>query len=244
MTRTPASAGLAFDSVAFAANESGQPRLKGWWVAADANASLSQLTVLYLHGQNGNLSDTVDALAALHALGVNVLAFDYRGYGQSEFARPSETHWREDAESALQYLTGTRRVAASAIVVDGEGLGADLALEVAASHPQLAGVAVRDPLIEPVNVIFNDARAKLVPTRLLVKDRWEMDGPARTLRVPALWVQSSVSPAADSEPEAYGRIVARKMLVWLSPQKATEQRQFSDALSRWLMDLPQSSKLN
>lgn len=241
VTRTPASAGLAFDGVAFAANENGQPRLKGWWIAADANASLSRLTVLYLHGENGDLSDTVDALATLHGLGVNVLAFDYRGYGQSEFARPGEAHWREDAESAFRYLTGTRGVAANAIVVEGEGLGANLALEVAAAHPELAGVILSDPVPDAVNVIFSDARAKLVPARLLVRDRYEMDGPAAALRVPSLWMQSSAS-AADREPEAYGRITARKMLVWLSPQKNAEQKQSVDAISRWLAELPNKSK--
>ena len=52
-------------------------------------ARYSRYTALYLHGQDGNLGDTVDDLAALHPVGVNVLAFDYRGYGQSQFAAPA-----------------------------------------------------------------------------------------------------------------------------------------------------------
>ena len=65
--------------------------------------------------------------------GLNVFAFDYRGYGQSHFAHPSETRWREDAESALSYLTGTRHIPANAIILVGKDLGANLALEVAVS---------------------------------------------------------------------------------------------------------------
>jgi len=121
VTRTPASVGLAFDAVGFATTEAGETRLKGWWIPAGADA---RYTVLYLHGQDGNLGDTVDELATLHAAGVNVLAFDYRGYGQSQFARPSEARWREDAEWALHYLTGTRQAAAGSVVVMGSKPGA------------------------------------------------------------------------------------------------------------------------
>ena len=84
----------------------------------------------------------VDALARLHAVGVNVLAFDYRGYGQSAFVRPSEADLRQDAEWAFQYLSETRHIDRGAIVLDGEGLGANLALEVASAHPELAGVVL------------------------------------------------------------------------------------------------------
>ena len=128
----------------FAATDTGTPRLAGWWIPAAPDAKFARLTVLYLHRQDGNLGDTVDALARLHAAGVNVLAFDYRGYGQSQFVRPSETHLREDAEWAIVYLTGTRHVAPGAIVLDGTEMGANLALEEATAHPELAGVIVDD----------------------------------------------------------------------------------------------------
>ena len=73
------------------------------------------------------------------------MIFDYRGYGQSLFSHPSEARWRQDAEWALEYLTATRHVPAGAIVVDGSALGANLALEIAAAHPQLAGAVLQSP---------------------------------------------------------------------------------------------------
>jgi uncharacterized protein len=238
VTETPAAAGLHFDPVAFAATDTGTTRLAGWWIPADPQSPDGKYTVLYLHGKNGNLGNTVDALAELHATGVNVLAFDYRGYGQSQFAHPCEAHWRVDAEWALRYLTDTRQIAPSSIVLDGEGLGADLALEVAASHPELAGVILRQPIVDPVSVIFSDPRARLVPARLLVRDRYDLDAPAAKLRVPSLWYLSSAgNPAQDREPIAYQRVISRKMLVWLGAGPDLK-KQFSDALSRWLADLP------
>ena len=240
IAHTPASAGIHFDPVAFAATDTGLTRLTGWWISAEPASPFRQYTVLYLHGKDGDLGDTVDALAALHAAGVNVLAFDYRGYGQSQFARPSEAHWRQDTEWALQYLTGTRHIAPGKIVLDGDGLGANLALEVAAAHPEFAGVILRDPVPDATRAIFSDARSRLVPARLLVRDRYDLDAPAGNLRIPSLWFYQSAAPGSgrsDSEPAAYRKVAPRKMLVWL-PAGPAEEKAFADALSRWLADLP------
>ena len=237
---TPTSVGLPFDPVGFATTEAGEPRLKGWWIPAGPDARHSRFTVLYLHGQDGNLSDAVDALTALHAVGVNVLAFDYRGYGQSQFAHPSEARWREDAEWALQYLTATRNIAAGTILLDGSALGANLALEIAAQHPELAGVVLRQPLSAPVDDLFRDPRARLVPAHLLVRDRFDSNAAAAALRIPSLWL---IAPASSNKtagqtqyPAAYNSIAAQKMLVWPTPSHPPDQH-FADAYSRWLDDL-------
>jgi uncharacterized protein len=244
ITRAPASVGLAFDPVAFATTEAGEPRLKGWWIPAAADAHYSHYTVLYLHGQTGNLGDSVDALSSLHALGVNILAFDYRGYGQSQFVHPSEARWREDAEWALQYLTATRHVSAGTIILDGKDLGANLALEVAAAHADLAGVVLESPIDSPVNAIFNDPRSKLVPARLLVRDRFDAEQAGNALLIPSLWVLPPTAPDKVTDrakhPAGYDRITAVKMLIGLKPKPSAEN-QFADAFTRWLDDLPKSS---
>ena len=239
VTRTPASAGVRFDPVAFAATDTGATRLAGWWIPAGPQAAFSRYTVLSLHGKDGNLGNTVDDLAELHATGVNVLAFDYRGYGRSQFAHPSEGHLRQDTEWALQYLTGTRQIAPGSIVLDGEGLGADLALEEAAVHPELAGVILRQPIEDPVRVIFNDPRARLVPARLLVRDRYDLDAPAIKLRIPSLWFvpdQPDGKSAAAGLQSAYENVGAPKMRVWLL-NGASAPKQIEDTLARWLANL-------
>ena len=242
VTRTPAGAGLAFDNIGLAANEAGMPRLKGWWIPAAPGA---RYTALYLHGANGNLSDSVDALSRLHAAGLNVLAFDYRGYGQSQFVHPSEARWREDAEWALQYLTGTRHVPANSVVIAGNGLGANLAIEVAAGHSELAGVVLDEPLEVPTNAIFSDPRTHLVPAHALVGDRWNLIAPTSAMRIPSLWFYSTVAArdiGLPERPDAFQKVASPKMLVWLISTRDNRNAEFSNALSKWLDDLPKKGQ--
>lgn len=234
LTRTPASIGLAFDPVQFDMSDAGLPQLKGWWIPATPGASFTHFTFIYLHGERGNLGDTVDALGQLHTIGVNILAFDYRGYGQSQFVRPSETHWRADAISAIEYLVATRHVNPASIVLDGDGLGANLALEVAATHPELAGVVVDLPLENPMKAIFDDARARLVPAHLLVRDRYDLDTAATGVHVPVLWIQNVKQ---DEESRAFAQIAAHKMMLELE-EGSNAHRVVADALDRWLDELP------
>jgi uncharacterized protein len=238
VARTPSSVGLAFDPVGFATTDTGVPQLQGWWIPAGPSA---RYTLLYLHGQSGNLGDTLDDLARLHSAGVNVLAFDYRGYGQSRFIHPSESRWRQDAEWALQYLTATRHIDPHSILLVGSALGANLALEVAAAHPELAGVVLESPLDSPVNAIFNDARARLVPAHILAGDRYDMTTPAAALRIPSLWLLQSPPVGQSGSQEssnAFQKVAAPKTQVWLSASPASQQN-FMDAFTRWLNGLHQ-----
>jgi len=231
--RTPASVNLAFDSVGFATTASGEPQLHGWWIPASSQA---RFTAIYLHGASGNLSDTVDALAQIHSAGINLFAFDYRGYGQSRFVHPSETSLREDADAAIHYLVATRHIAPSAIILFGTGLGANLALAVASVHPDLAGVVLDQPLDDPAAAIFNDARARLVPARLLVRDRWDLNAAASNLLIPSLWFRRA-GIKDSGVPQMFEKAPARKTIVWLT-NSPDESKRFNEAFTRWLNELP------
>jgi pimeloyl-ACP methyl ester carboxylesterase len=237
ITRTPASAGLAFEQVHFADTETGTTQLTGWWLPSPS----SRFTVLYLHGADGNLSDTIDSLAALHNQGLSVFAFDYRGYGQSQPARPNEKQMRQDAEWALTWLTLTRHIPAKNIVVYGSNLGANLAAELAADHSELAGVILDQPFQNALAPVLNDSRSKLVPARLLIKDRYDLTAPSASLHIPSLWLFGKPNTDQSAQtPSAYQVTATRKTAVWLN-QPLTADPHFQEALQRWLDDLPNPS---
>ncbi len=101
--------------------------LHGWWVPApDAKG-----TVLFFHGNAGNISHRIPYLKMFERLGYNALLFDYRGYGQSSGA-PSESGTYLDAQAAWRYLTETQGIAAEQIVLFGESLGGAVAAWLAA----------------------------------------------------------------------------------------------------------------
>lgn len=228
VTRTPSNVGIAYDAVSFATDDAGVPQLHGWWIPATS----ARYTALYLHGQSGNLGDTLTTLAELHGAGMNVLAFDYRGYGQSHFVHPSETRWRQDATGALDYLTGIRHIDPHSIVIVGSGLGANLALEIAASHQVLAGVVLDSLINAPANAIFIDARAKLVPARILVSDHYDLDAPAAALRVPSLWLINAQDASQAAINPIFEKVDAPKTRISLSPDESVTQ-----SVQSWLADL-------
>lgn len=117
--------------------------LHGWYARPHGPADTDQgqvsdarrPVVLFFHGNAGNLTDRVDLLVELCEMGAEVLAVDYRGYGRSA-GRPSEEGLYRDAAAAWGFLTQTRDVEPSRIVVWGKSLGGAVAIELAA---KLAG---------------------------------------------------------------------------------------------------------
>jgi uncharacterized protein len=189
ITATPSSAGLKYDEIRFDSTETGILQLDGWWMPADRPASAG--TLLFLHDGSGSLSDTVPQLQALHSLGLNIFAFDYRGFGKSVNIHPSQASTYEDADAAWSYLTNTRHLAASGIVLEGVGLGAAIAAETAGRHPQAAALILEDPRPPILDSLEFKARTRLMPVHLLFHDRFDPTRTLASLRTPKLMLYSA-----------------------------------------------------
>ena len=97
-------------------------------------ASNSKGTILFLHGNGGNISHRLFKIAPLVHRGFSVLLFDYRGYGKSEGEIRSEEDLMEDAETALIWLIETQKVSSGDITFMGESLGGAIALPMILKH--------------------------------------------------------------------------------------------------------------
>jgi fermentation-respiration switch protein FrsA (DUF1100 family) len=118
---TPADLGLAFEDVLLDAADG--PRIHGWHVPGRRAG-----TILYCHGNAGNVSHRLPRIRAMHRrLGVGVLIFDYRGYGRSAGV-PGEAGTYADARAMRGWL---RRRASGPVVYFGESLGAAVATRLA-----------------------------------------------------------------------------------------------------------------
>ena len=115
-------------------------RINGWFFAAGADSARKHLCFLVCHGNAGNISHRIDLYNALLRTGVNLFAFDYRGFGRSE-GRPSEEGTYLDGAAAIQWLR-TREVRAADIIAFGESLGGGIGSELAIRFP-LAGLVLQ-----------------------------------------------------------------------------------------------------
>lgn len=131
----PSAAGLAFEDVIFETEDG--LRLHGWFVSAASEDGAP--TILYCHGNAGNISGRLEMIHFLHELGLNVFIFDYRGYGRSEGA-PSETGTYRDASAAWRYLTETRGIEKGKIITMGRSLGGSIAAWLAARKDPAAAI--------------------------------------------------------------------------------------------------------
>lgn len=117
-------------------------RLAAWIVPA-GGADTTGMWVLICHGNAGNITfgKRQDFYARLRAIGVGILAFDYRGFGESD-ARPMvEAGLYRDAQAAYEFLRRTRGVPANRIVLFGHSLGSGVAVELA-THAEAAGLVL------------------------------------------------------------------------------------------------------
>jgi len=150
-------------------------RLHAWWAAASGAAA----TLVWSHGNGGNVASRADVVLALAARGVAVLAYDYRGYGRSE-GRPSEPGVYLDAEAAYDSLR-TRGVPAGRIVAFGESLGGAVAIRLATVRP-CAGVAV----VSTFTTLRDAGRAHYGPLAVLAGSRFDSLARVRALSLPIL----------------------------------------------------------
>lgn len=202
LVATPERIGLAYEDVSFAAEDG--TRLHGWYVPA-ANA---ERTLLFLHGNAGNISHRLASLRIFHDLGLNVFIIDYRGYGQSE-GRPSEAGLHADALAALRYLEAERGVAGAEVIAFGRSLGGALAACLAAREPVAALI------LESTFISVPELASELypwLPVRRLARLRYDalaclQSGPDQpeAARTPVLVVHSRDD---DIVPFRHGQVLA------------------------------------
>ncbi|MBA3032839.1 MAG: alpha/beta hydrolase [Rhodocyclaceae bacterium] len=132
LAATPQQAGLPYEDVKLVTADG--VTLHGWLVPA---ANPPRGSVLFLHGNAGNISHRLDSLRMFHRLGYNTLIVDYRGYGNSA-GEPTEQGTYRDAEAAWAYLTQTRGIPAASVVLFGESLGGAIAAWLASRHTPAA----------------------------------------------------------------------------------------------------------
>jgi hypothetical protein len=176
---TPDAAGLSYEDVFLTTTDG--VRIHGWFLPAPHALPPSPFTLLFFHGNAGNISHRLDKLVVFHKLGANALIIDYRGYGRSE-GKPSEEGTYHDAQAAYEYLTRPRPLLVrrsrgeggnrepKTIVVYGESLGSAIAVDLASKHP-VGGIVLEEPFISIADV--GQKMFPFLPIRLLARTKYD-----------------------------------------------------------------------
>ena len=130
---TPAYFNLAFEEVSFRTQDG--ETIAAWFIPVSGGAGDNPgRTVLFCHGNGGDIGDRLDSIKTFHDLGLNMLIFDYRGYGDST-GKPTEKGTYLDALAAWQYLTDVKSILPADIMIFGESLGGVVAAWLAGEIP-------------------------------------------------------------------------------------------------------------
>jgi len=121
---TPADVGLEYRDIHFTSRDG--TALHGWMLPATAQPPTA--SILFLHGNAGNISAHLESIDWMPARGFNVFIFDYRGYGNSAGV-VSLPGAHEDAERALSVLLEQPEASGVPLVLFGQSLGGAIAIQ-------------------------------------------------------------------------------------------------------------------
>lgn len=172
-------------------------KLYGWFFRSTRGEAAA--TVVYFHGNGGNMSYCDWIGVNLAARGFDVLLFDYRGYGRSEGEPVSEREFYADADAALDFVLKERGARPESIVLYGQSLGTAAAIDGAARRS--CGALI----VESGLSSAGDMAGAIMPwlpgfVRGLTKNKLDSVGKIARVRCPVLVVhgeRDNIVPAAQ-----------------------------------------------
>ena len=108
-------------------------KINSWWIPH----SNPRATVLFFHGNGGNISTRLESINIFHQLGLSVFIIDYRGYGDSS-GIATENGTYIDAETAFYFLRNEKNISEDDIIIFGRSLGGAVAIWLAKKYKSLA----------------------------------------------------------------------------------------------------------
>ena len=153
-------------------------KLKSWIINKDLK---NFKTLVFFHGNAGDLSNRIYKLNELDKLNINILLISWRGFSGNE-GYPTEKNLYEDAEAAIKWLN-KKKVSNSQIILYGESLGTGVAVEIASKNNFNSII-----LESPFTSIENSAKIyyPYLPVKFLLKDRYDSISKIKKINSPIL----------------------------------------------------------
>jgi len=181
-----AAEGMSDVWIEFTSDQDQQPvKLHGLWLPQErADAPV----MLYLHGARWDVRSSAHRMQRMHELGFAVLGIDYRGFGKSTSALPSEELAHEDALAAWRWLNQKQPQAKR--FVFGHSLGSAIAVRLASEVDDITGVIVEGGFTS-IPDVFSTMKWGWLPLGPLITQRFDAASRLAKVKAPLLVVHGA-----------------------------------------------------
>ena len=179
ISSNPSALGLGYEDIYFKTPDGFT--LNGWLIKNPQ----SMATLLYLHGNAGNISHRLEKIAMFYPLGLNIFIIDYRGYGRSQ-GQPSEEGIYQDAVAAFDYLASRGDMDKNKIVAYGDSLGGVAAIDLA-TRRSVAALIVDSTFSSAADI--SRSIYFFIPT-IFLKTKMDSISKVKQLKLPKLFMHS------------------------------------------------------
>ncbi len=177
---TPEAIGLEYEDV-FVNTEDGKA-INAWFIPS----RVSRYTLLFCHGNGGNISHRIEKIDIFNKLGLDIFLYDYRGYGKSS-GLPSEKGLYLDTQAAYDYLVKQRKIPAENIIAYGESLGGVVAADLASR------VKLKALILEGAFTHAKDMSREIYPflPTFLLRSKLDSLSKISRISIPKLFIHST-----------------------------------------------------
>ncbi len=188
LTSTPKEINIDFEDIYFTTSD--DLKLNGWFIP-NANA---KHTIVFAHGNAGNISGRTDKIKLLKELNLNIFIFDYRGYGKSQ-GSPTETGIYTDTKAAYEWLTNIKGINKDSIIALGVSLGSAAAIDLASK------VKLKALITEGAFTNAKDMARKLYPflPGFIFGVKFDSINKIKTIEIPKLFIHSKTDEIVPFE---------------------------------------------
>jgi fermentation-respiration switch protein FrsA (DUF1100 family) len=158
--------------------------LLGWFHKKDLKKFK---TIVYFHGNAGNLENRIYKLNHFKDMDVNFLIIAWRGFSGNS-GKPTEKGLYNDAKRAIIWLKKLG-LTEKDIVIYGESLGTGVATEIA-QNSNFAGLVLETPFTSMIDAAKNFY--PYIPVSLLLKDKYDNQNKIKNINIPVLVMHGEV----------------------------------------------------
>ena len=153
-------------------------KLKSWWIK---NNLKNKKTLVFFHGNAGNLSNRTYKLNQLSQLDINILIIAWRSFSGNG-GEPSELNLYNDAKKAIQWLN-LKGIKNEDIILYGESLGTGVVVELGLEN-NFDSIILESPFTSMERAAKNIY--PWLPVKFLLKDKYDSESKIKKIKIPIL----------------------------------------------------------